>query len=118
MVQRLVAGIEPRDDFPTLPRFQELLAEGHLLISEHTRQHLRREHFMPGRVIDRANRSRWQEEGGLSLSERARREIERLLGEHEPSRLPAEAKSDLEKCMTAAARRHGLSKLPRRDDRT
>ncbi len=114
MVQRLVAGIEPKDDFPTLPRFRELLAEGHLLISEHTRQHLRSEHFMPGRVIDRANRSRWLEEGGLSLGERARREIERLLGKYEPSRLADSAKADLEKCMTAAARRHGLDELPRR----
>ena len=42
------------------PRFQELLREGHLLISRHTRCFLREEHYVPGRVIDRANSSRWQ----------------------------------------------------------
>ena len=32
-------------------------------------------------MIDRANRARWLEEGGLTLRQRARREVERLVGE-------------------------------------
>ena len=41
MALRLVRGIEPRDDFPAQPLFEELLKERHLLISKHTRRHLR-----------------------------------------------------------------------------
>ncbi len=112
MTLRMLEGIEPREDFPTLPRFEELLADQHLLISEHTRRYLRQEHLFPGAVIDRANRSRWQEEGGLSLRERAGREVERLLADYEPSRLPDTVKAELTKLMEAEARRHGMDGLP------
>ena len=67
MAQRLVRGIEPRDDFPARPLFEELLREKHLLIAKHTRRHLRDEIAFPGPVIDRANQARWPDEGGLTL---------------------------------------------------
>jgi trimethylamine--corrinoid protein Co-methyltransferase len=114
MALRLVRGIEPRDDFPAQPLFEELLSEGHLLISKHTRKHLRAEHYFPGPVVDRANRSRWQAEGGLSLGERAHREVTQHLEAYEPSRLPAQVASELEKLMQAEASRYGMEKLPER----
>jgi len=77
MTFRLIEGITPKEDFPALPIFQELLKEQHLLISKHSRRYLRAEHFFPGEVIDRANRSRWKEEGALTLEERAHREVEK-----------------------------------------
>ena len=61
---RLGRGIVPRDDFPVRPRMEELLQEGHLLISDHSLEHLADEHHFPGPVIERANLSRWLEEGG------------------------------------------------------
>ena len=115
MALRLARGIEPREDFPAVPRFRELLGEGHLLISEHTRRHLRSEITFPGPLIDRANRSRWQEEGSLSLGERARREVERLLAGYQPSRLPGETAQELVRLMEAEARRAGMPALPTRD---
>ena len=115
MALRAARGIEPRDDFPALPRFEELLAEKHLLIADHTRKHLSGEHLFPGAVIDRANRSRWQEEGSRTLQERAQAEIARHLDEYEPSRLPDDVKTELTRLMAAEARRHGLDTLPARD---
>ena len=112
MTLRLIAGIEPKEDFPALPRFEELLASKHLLISPHTRRHLKTEHYMPGRVIDRANRARWLEEGGLSLHERARREVDRLLTVYQPPELPDRLRTDLTKLMEREARRYGLDRLP------
>jgi len=111
-VRRLIKGIQPREDFPALPRFEELLKEEHLLISKHTRRYLREEHRFPGAVIDRANRSRWQEEGSLSLRERAHREVERLAAEHQPSRLPEEVKGEMKRLMAHEARRFGMDALP------
>jgi len=115
MVHRMVAGIQPRDDFPSLPLFQELLSERQLLISDHTRKHLGDEQWMPGPVIDRMNRSRWQQEGGRTLLERAKDEVERLLSEYEPWGLSDDVRRDLVERMTAEAKRYGQSRLPERE---
>ena len=115
MAFRLIRGIEPRDDFPARPIFEELLSEKQLLISEHTRAHLRQEHFMPGAVLDRANRSRWREEGAMSLGARAQREVNRLIGEYQPSRLPDDVKRELTRLMTNEAQRYGMQSLPDRE---
>jgi trimethylamine--corrinoid protein Co-methyltransferase len=103
MTLRLVQGIEPREDFPARPIFEELLNSQHLLISAHTRRHLKKEHYFPGPVIDRAN-----------LSQRAHREVERLVQAWRPSRLAADRKKELCALMEAEARRWGMEKLPQR----
>ena len=115
MVLRMVRGIEPREDFPALPRFEELLREGHLLISKHTRAHLREEQILPGPAIDRANRSRWLEEGAATMMERARREVERRIAEHEPVPLAADVVAALCDRMAGEARRCGIDRLPARE---
>ena len=112
MALRLVRGIMPRDDFPAVPRFEELLRDGHLLISDHSLAHLHEEHFLPGAVIDRANRARWQEEGGRTLGQRAHMEVERLVDAYTPSILDDGTRRDLTGLMTAAARRAGMDALP------
>jgi trimethylamine--corrinoid protein Co-methyltransferase len=115
MALRLVDGVEPKEDFPARPVFEELLAEGHLLIADHTRKYLREEHYFPGPVIERANLARWKEEGALTLRERAHREVEKHVGEYEPSRLPENTKRELTRIMEAEAGRFGMDRLPTRD---
>ena len=110
-----IKGIEPRDDFPARPIFEELLAEKHLLIAKHTRAHLKEEIRFPGAVIDRANRARWMSEGSLTLGDRARAEVTRLLGTWQPSPLGDDVKAELDRLMTAEARRHGMDALPARE---
>jgi len=112
MTLRMIKGIEPKEDFPSLPRFEELLKEQHLLISDHTRKYLKEEIYFPGPVIDRANRSRWQEEGSLTLAQRARNEADKLIAGYEPIRLTDDIKSELTKLMVAEAKRNGMDKLP------
>lgn len=112
MTRRLLRGIEPKDDFPARPIFEELIREKHLLIAKHTRRHLRSEIVFPGPVIDRANHSRWLEEGALTLGERARHEVARLVEAYEPSRLPEVIKCELRRLMQAEARRSGMNRLP------
>jgi trimethylamine--corrinoid protein Co-methyltransferase len=112
MTLRLVKGIDVKDDFPALPHFQELLHEKHLLISDHTRKHLQDEHYFPGIAIDRANRSRWHEEGSRTLRGRAHAEVGKLLAEYEPSPLADDIKAEMTKLMQTEASRHGLETLP------
>jgi trimethylamine--corrinoid protein Co-methyltransferase len=112
MAKRLIAGIEAREDFPAIGRFEELLQEGHLLISDHTRKYLKDEIWFPGPTIDRANRARWLEEGGRTLGERAYAEVERLVGQYTPSRLSDDVKAELTRRMASEARRYGMDALP------
>jgi trimethylamine--corrinoid protein Co-methyltransferase len=114
MTLRLARGIEPREDFPALPLFEELLRDGHLLISPHTRRHLKAEHYFPGPAIDRANLSRWREDGSLTLGARAQREVQRLVSAWHPTRLAGERKKELCALMEKEARRWGMDKLPAR----
>ncbi len=115
MALRMIKGIQPKEDFPSLPRFEELLKEKHLLISKHTLRYLKEEFYFPGPVIDRASRTRWQEEGSVLLVERAHAEVEKLLKDYVPSRLPDSTKRDLTKLMEGEARKFGMESLPKVD---
>ena len=114
MTDRVHAGIEPREDFPSKAHFEELLAEKHLMISDHTRRHLRSELTFPGPVIDRTSRQRWLEEGSKTLDENVAGEVDRIIGEFTPSRLGDDEKKQLEDVMTAAAKVNGMDSLPER----
>jgi len=112
MTFRLIDGITPRDDFPALPIFQELLREKHLLIAEHTTRYRHKEIFFPGPAIDRANRERWKQQGAMDLNARLHNEVQKLLKTYQPSTLPGAIKKDLVKLMEKEARRHGQDHLP------
>lgn len=112
MTLRMIRGIEAREDFPARPHFEELIREKHLLIAGHTRKYLREEHYFPGPVIDRANRSRWHEEGARTLGQRAHGEVMRLIDAYEPGSLPDSVASDLTARMEQEARRYGMERLP------
>ncbi len=112
MTQRMLQGIEPKEDFPSLPHFEELVREGHLLISKHTRRYRREEIHLPGPVIDRANRSRWAEEGSKTLMERASVEVAERVAACPASRLADDIKRELTRLITAEAHRYGMDALP------
>ncbi len=115
MTFRMLEGIQPREDFPALPIFQELLRDKHLIIADHTRRHLRDEIHFPGPTINRANRARFEDEGGLSLGDRASGEVERVIQEFEPTQLADEVRAQLIERMEGAARASGMDTLPSRE---
>jgi len=110
--KHMLKGITPKEDFPSRGHFEEMLSEGHLLISKHTRRYIKQEHYVPGPTIDRANKSRWAEEGCRTLGARAHAEVERLVAKHQPVRLADAAKQELTRLMAAVAHKHGLERLP------
>jgi trimethylamine--corrinoid protein Co-methyltransferase len=109
---RLGRGVTPRNDFPVRPLIEELLKDGHLLISDHSLKNLADEHHFPGKVIERANQSRWLEDGGRSLAEKARFEADSLESSWQPPGLGAEVEAALVERMTAATAAHGMDNLP------
>lgn len=116
MALRIVKGIEPKEDFPSMPIFEELLAEKHLLISKHTRRYLKEEIYFPGKVIDRANRARWKDEGEKTLKARAHEEVQRLLMEYTPTALAAEKVREIISLMETEAKKFGMDALPEREE--
>jgi trimethylamine--corrinoid protein Co-methyltransferase len=115
MVLHMIQGIQPKEDFPSLPRFEELLRNKHLLISEHTLRYLKEEFYLPGPAIDRANRTRWQEEGSVTLIERAHQEVEKLISNYVPTNLSENTKKELTELMQREARKYGMDSLPQRE---
>jgi trimethylamine--corrinoid protein Co-methyltransferase len=112
MVSRLRRGMEPRDDFPARPLFEELLRDQHLLIAAHTRKHRKEQIRFTSPVIERAPLGRWREEGETTLGRRASREVEKLVAAWTPSRLADDAKRALRERMAGAARAAGMPELP------
>ncbi len=112
MALRMVRGIEPKEDFPARPHFEELLRDKHLLIAKHTRKHLRDEHLFVGPVINRANYGRWREEGSTTLMQRARAEVDNAVGAWEPSPVSEEVKQALRDLMSAEAAKVGFDQVP------
>jgi trimethylamine--corrinoid protein Co-methyltransferase len=111
-VLRMVKGIEPKEDFPSLPHFEELLAEEHLLISDHTMKYLKEELYLPGPVIERANYSRWVSEGKKTNKQKAHEEVKRLIANYQPHQLDDKIKSELTRLMMAEAAKFGMNRLP------
>jgi trimethylamine--corrinoid protein Co-methyltransferase len=114
MTFRMLEGIEPKDDFPSLPHFKELLQEGHLLISDHTMKYRESELSMPGKVINRANLARWESEGETTVNEIAHAEVKELINTYKPTTLSEDVKNELVQLMESEAKKHGQDELPQR----
>jgi trimethylamine--corrinoid protein Co-methyltransferase len=114
MTYRMLNGIEPKEDFPTLPLYQELLKEQHLLTSQHTRRYFKEEHYFPGKIIDRNSRSKWEEQGKPTIIKQAHTEVNRLINNYkqQPSRLDKDVKKHLSEIIESQARHCGMDKLP------
>jgi trimethylamine---corrinoid protein Co-methyltransferase len=109
---RMTKGIDPKEDFPALPLLQELLDEGHMLISNHTHKYLQTEQFLPNNIINRATLSQWQNSGSKSLKERAHDQIQSLIKNHQDSNLSKDKQDELLKLMQSEAKKFGMQKLP------
>ncbi len=112
MAQRLRYGIREVEGDVVVPLMQELVAEGHLLIADHTRLHAAREISRPSAIIDRATHERWTEEGGRSLVERAAARAAELERRHEPVGHSPDVERALIDRMHAASRAAGMDRLP------
>jgi trimethylamine---corrinoid protein Co-methyltransferase len=99
MTQRLTEGISPKEDFPSIEYFKELLNEKSLIISDHTMKYRNTEYYTPGKVIDRKNRGRWEQDGSESLNKRAHDEVKQLIKNYTPSKINKETKKELVKLM-------------------
>ncbi len=112
MARRLRETRASGDGDPVVPVLEELLRDGHLLIADHTRRHLKDEIEWPSPVIDRLPLARWTAAGGTTLASRASAVIDRLVEQYEPIGLDVGVERELGARMNAEARRFGMAHLP------
>jgi len=111
-ILHMTKGISPKDDFPSIPLIQELLSDGHLLISNHSYQYLSKEQIFPGNTINRSTLSDWQNSGSKTLKERAQDQIYSLLESYQNNTLSETQKNGLIGLMQNEIKKHGIEKLP------
>lgn len=112
MCFRMIDGITPRNDFPVIPLMEELVKETHLLISSHTMDNLKLEHFFPGPVIDRTNHQRWSDEGAGTLGDRAHDIVNSIMNTYDQQPLDEPQIRALTIRMQNEAVIHGQKTLP------
>lgn len=112
MALRLLRGVAERDDFPLTPRLEELETDGHLLMSDHTLRHLRHEQYLPGPVMERAEREKWEGDGRADVVRRAQDEIGRLAAGAVESKLPTDMVMELKARMRQEAEVYNMGGLP------
>lgn len=81
---RFVREIEPKDDLPVGPLIDQLMADQHLIMAEHTMAHWPTELYLPSAIVDRDNRENWMKAGGKDTYARACDEVDRRLAAYRP----------------------------------
>ena len=64
------------------------------------------------KLIDRANRARWQQEGSTTIGQRAHDIVERKISETAPLTQPNDVRQELIERMRAKASSCGMERLP------
>ena len=105
MTKRLLRGIVVTPDSMALDVIRGVGPGGHYLASEHTLQHFKSELWRPG-ILDRNDFARWDETGRKTLEERVRGRVLRILEEHQPPPVSAEALAAMRKIVERAEGRH------------
>ncbi|HET9456639.1 MAG TPA: trimethylamine methyltransferase family protein, partial [Candidatus Limnocylindrales bacterium] len=93
---RFVREIRPLDDLPVRPLIDQLMADQHLIMAEHTTAHWPAELYLPSPIVDRDNREAWLRQGGRDTAQRATDEVERRLAAYHPPETDPAAVRELE----------------------
>lgn len=81
---RFVREIRVADDLPVGPLIDQLMADQHLIMADHTMAHWPDELYLPSPVVDRDNREQWMNSGAKDTYQRACDEVDRRLARYRP----------------------------------
>lgn len=96
-----VREIRTLDDLPITQLVDELMAENHLITSDHTLEHWPNELYLTSPVIDRENREAWIRRGGKELVERANDEVDVRLAKYEQLATDGAVDAELRRLITS-----------------
>ena len=87
---QFVREVQPAEDLPVSALIDQLMADQHLIMAEHTMAHWPTELYLPSTIVDRDNREAWIRLGGKDTYQRACDEVERRLAAYrQPATDPA-----------------------------
>jgi trimethylamine--corrinoid protein Co-methyltransferase len=75
----------------------------HYLSQEHTREHLKSEHWIPSMIV-RGRWETWARAGGRTAEDLAREKAKRILAEHRPEPLPREVRDEIRRIVDQSIR--------------
>ncbi len=81
---RFVREIKPLDDLPVDALIDQLMADQHLIMAEHTMAHWPNELYLPSAIVERDNRENWTKAGAKDTYQRAIEEVEHRLAAYRP----------------------------------
>jgi trimethylamine--corrinoid protein Co-methyltransferase len=106
MVKRILRGITVNEETLALDVIADVGPGGHFIGMEHTRRHLRAEHWLP-KLMDRTNREAWERSGAKTLGRRVREKVIDILEGYDPSALDEHLLGELKTIVALADERHG-----------
>lgn len=113
MAKRFIDGITVNKDTLALSELRDVGTRGgDFLRLRHTLMWFRKEHFMPGKLVDRQPYESWLDQGALTSQERAREQVNEMLSTHEVSPLTKSQRQDLDAVVKSFMKRHKTSSLP------
>ena len=81
---RFVREIKVADDLPIDALIDQLMADQHLIMADHTMAHWPEELYLPSSIVERDNRENWTKAGGKDTAQRAADEVDRRLARYRP----------------------------------
>ena len=81
---RFVREIRVAEDLPVSALIDQLMADQHLIMADHTMAHWPTELYLPSSIVDRDNRENWMKAGGKDTYQRAVDEVDRRLAAYRP----------------------------------
>jgi trimethylamine--corrinoid protein Co-methyltransferase len=106
-VKRIVRGFEVNADTLATEVVRQVGPGGNYLAEEHTVEHFRKELWLPGMAWTRESWDAWAAGGNLSMAERIKDEVKRILDSHKPEPLEAETAKQVDSIVEAAKRELG-----------
>jgi trimethylamine--corrinoid protein Co-methyltransferase len=98
---RFVREIKVADDLPVGPLIDQLMADQHLIMAQHTTDHWPTELYLPSAIVDRDNRENWLKAGGLDTYQRACVETDRRLAAYQPIETDPVIDAELRRIITS-----------------
>jgi trimethylamine--corrinoid protein Co-methyltransferase len=98
---RFVREIKPVDDLPVGQLIDQLMADQHLIMAEHTMAHWPSELYLPSPVVGRDNRENWLKAGAKDTYQRSIDEVERRLAAYRPVETDAAIDAELRRIIAS-----------------
>jgi len=106
MVKRILRGITVSEETLAVDVVADVGPGGHFIGKEHTRRHLRAEHWLP-QLMDRAHRETWEKGGAKTMGQRVREKVIDILEHYEPPSLDDKLVGELRTIIGLADERYG-----------